>query len=209
MLAAAASARVLRTLVRASFLVSLPIAVSVVLVSVFTRAGTTVLFAVGPFDATLEGADFAGRTLARLLAISSSVGLFALTTDPRSLVADLERRGAGPRLAFVALATASAIPTLVERGAAIAEAQRARGLDTEGSAWARARGLLRLVGPTILTSLVEVEERSLALETRAFDRPGRRALLWAPADSARQAGVRLLVVAGLAALAGLRAAGIG
>ena len=69
-------------------------------------ARTGSVFAVGPFDATLEGADFAGRTLARLLAISSSVGLFALTTDPRSLVADLERRGAGPRLAFVALATA-------------------------------------------------------------------------------------------------------
>lgn len=201
MLAAAASARVVGRLVRVSLLVSLPIAISVVLVSVFTRAGTTVLFTLGPFDATLEGVDFAARTLARLLAIATAVGLFTLTTDPRALVADLERRGVSPRLAFVALATASAIPTLIERGAAIAEAQRARGLDTEGGLLARARGVLPLVGPTILTALVEVEERSLALETRAFDRPGRRDLLWSVPDSSRQAAVRRLLVAGLVGLA--------
>ena len=34
------------------------------------------------------------------------------------------------------------------------------------------RGVLPLVGPVILSSLTEVEERSLALEVRAFGRPG-------------------------------------
>ena len=63
MLALAAAARVLGSLVRASLLLSLPIAVSVVLVSVFTRAGTTVLFQIGPFDATAEGVDFVAQTL--------------------------------------------------------------------------------------------------------------------------------------------------
>ena len=48
---------------------------------------------VGPFDATLEGVDFAGQILVRLFAISTAIGLFGLTTDPRALVIDLERRG--------------------------------------------------------------------------------------------------------------------
>ena len=93
MLVLAWRAGVLRRLARASFLLTLPIAVSVVLVSVFTRAGTTVLFEIGPFDATVEGVDFAAQTLVRLFAISTSIGLFILTTDPRAFVFDLERRG--------------------------------------------------------------------------------------------------------------------
>jgi energy-coupling factor transport system permease protein len=194
MLACAAMARVLTRLLRASLLLSLPIAISVILVSVFTRAGSTVLFAIGPFDATLEGVDFAGQTLVRLLAISLSIGLFVLATDPRALVLDLERRGVSPRFAFVAVAALQAVPTLVDRAATIAESQRARGLDTEGSVRARLRGLLPIVGPVIITSLTDVEERSLALESRAFSRPGRRHLLWAMPDTTPERALRWALV---------------
>ncbi len=194
-------------LVRISALLTLPIAVSVVLVSVFTRAGTTVLFAIGPFDATLEGVDFAGQTLVRLFAISTSIGLFGLTTEPRSFVLDLERRRLSPRFAFVALATLEAVPAMVERASIIASAQRARGLDTEGSIRARLRGLLPLVGPVILSSLTEVEERSLALEVRAFGRPGRRQLLWRLPDSRLQLVARVLMLGALLGAVALRVAG--
>ena len=200
---AAAVAGVAGRLVRISLLLTLPIAISVVLVSVFTRAGTTVLFTVGPFDATLEGVDFAGQTLVRLLAISTAIGLFGLTTEPRSFVLDLERRGLSPRFAFVAMATLEAVPAMVERAGVIASAQRARGLDTEGSVRARLRGLLPLVGPVILSSLTEVEERSLALEVRAFGRPGRRNLLWRIRDTSGQLVLRaILLLLLLAAILG-------
>ncbi len=169
------------------------------LVSVFTRAGTTVLFTIGPFDATLEGVNFAGQTLVRLLAISTAIGLFGLTTEPRSFVLDLERRGLSPRFAFVALATLEAVPSMVERASVIASAQRARGLDTEGSVRARLRGVMPMVGPVILSSLTEVEERSLALEVRAFGRPGRRHLLWRIPDSGAQLALRAVVLLALVA----------
>lgn len=202
------TAGVASRLVRISLLLTLPIAISVVLVSVFTRAGTHVLFSIGPFDATQEGVDFAGQTLVRLFAISTSIGLFGLTTEPRSFVLDLERRGLSPRFAFVALATLEAVPAMVERAGVIQAAQRARGLDTEGSVRARLRGVLPLVGPVILSSLTEVEERSLALEVRAFGRPGRRHLLWRIPDSSTQLIVRaalllLLVGAIVARIAGV------
>ena len=67
----------------------------------------------------LEGVDFAGQTLVRLFAISMSIGLFGLTTDPRAFVLDLERRGLSPRFAFVALATLEAVPAMVERAGVI------------------------------------------------------------------------------------------
>ncbi|MFP5342165.1 MAG: energy-coupling factor transporter transmembrane component T family protein [Candidatus Limnocylindria bacterium] len=200
-------AGVLPQLVRASVLLSLPIAISLVLVSVFTRAGTTVLFTIGPFDATAEGVDFAAQTLVRLFAISTSIGLFILTTDPRAFVLDLERRGVPPRFAFVAVATIEAVPTLVERAVTIGESQRARGLDTEGSLRARIRGLLPIVGPVIITSLTDVEERSLALESRAFSRPGRRHLLWSMPDRPTERVLRFALVGGLLALIAARVGG--
>jgi energy-coupling factor transport system permease protein len=206
-LPAAAIAGVAGRLLRISLLLTLPIAISVVLVSVFTRAGTHVLFSIGPFDATMEGVDFAGQTLVRLLAISTSIGLFGLTTEPRSFVLDLERRGLSPRFAFVALATLEAVPAMVERASIIASAQRARGLDTEGSVRARVRGVLPLVGPVILSSLTEVEERSLALEVRAFGRPGRRELLWRIPDSGAQLAIRAMLLIALVAAIVLRIGG--
>lgn len=207
MLALAIRGGVVERLVRAALLLTLPIAVSVVLVSVFTRAGTTVLFTIGPFDATAEGVDFAGQTLVRLFAISLSIGLFVLTTEPRAFVLDLERRGVSPRFAFVAMATIEAVPTLVERASVIGESQRARGLDTEGSIRARLRGLLPLVGPVILSSLNDVEERSLALESRAFSRPGRRHLLWSMADAGWERALRWLLLVMVLAAAVARVTG--
>ena len=70
----------------------------------------------------------------------------------------------------------------------ITAAQRARGLDTEGSFLRRIRGIVPIVGPVILGSIGEVEERTMALEARGFTRPGRRTLLWAPARLDRAAG---------------------
>jgi energy-coupling factor transport system permease protein len=203
MLLLAWRAGVLARLARVSLLLTLPIAISVVLVSVFTRAGTTVLFQIGPFDATVEGVDFALQTLVRLFAISLSIGLFIMTTEPRAFVFDLERRGVPPRAAFIAVATIEAVPTLVERATMISESQRARGLDTEGSFLTRIRGLLPIVGPVIIGSLTDVEERSLALESRAFSRPGRRHLLWTMPDEGWERALRwtlfvLLVAAAVA-----------
>ncbi|HEX5589718.1 MAG TPA: energy-coupling factor transporter transmembrane component T [Candidatus Limnocylindrales bacterium] len=207
MLLLAFRAGVLGQLVRVSLLLTLPIAISVVLVSVFTRAGTTVLFVIGPFDATAEGVDFAAQTLARLIAISLSIGLFVMTTHPRAFVFDLERRGVSPRIAFVAVATIEAVPALVDRAGVIGESQRARGLDTEGGVRARLRGVMPLIGPVIIGALTDVEERSLALESRAFSRPGRRHLLWAMSEASWERPFRWGLVALLVVVAIARATG--
>ena len=85
--------------------------------------------------------------------------------------------------------------------------QRARGLDTEGRLWRRVRGVLPIVGPVILGSIAEVEERTMALEARAFTRPGRRTLLWSPPDSAIERFARWALVAGLVLLIMVRVTG--
>ncbi len=193
---------------RNAAVVTLPIGISVAIVSVLGRPGSHVLFTLGPFASTLEGLDFALRIDLRLFVLALALALFALTTPPRSLVIDLERRGVSRRLAFAAAATLDAIPAMAVRARAIQAAQRARGLDTEGSVGARLRGVVPLAGPAVLGTLHEIEARSLAFEARAFDQPGTRHLLWAPADSGRQRLARWLLAAALIAFVALTALGV-
>lgn len=207
-LAPALAGGVALRLVRTSLLLSLPIAISALLVNLFFYPeGVTVLIQVGPITATAEGLGFAVELLARIGAISGAITLFYLTTPPGELVLDLEHRGVSPRIAFVALASVQTVPAMVERAATITAAQRARGLDTQGSIWRRVRGVLPLAGPVLLGSIGEVEERSMALEARGFTRPGRRTLLWWPTDSDRQRLARWLLVVGVPLLIVARASG--
>jgi energy-coupling factor transport system permease protein len=204
----AASAGILGRLLRTALLLSLPIAISVLVVNLFFfPAGREVLFQLGPIRATAEGLGFALETLARIGAISGSITLFYLTTRTDALVTDLERRGVAPRVAFVANASVQTVPALVERASLITSAQRARGLDTEGSLWKRLRGVVPLAGPVLLGAVAEIEERTMALEARGFTRPGRRTLLWQPADSGVQVVARWLLVAAVPLVLLARAAG--
>ncbi len=68
------------------------------------------------------------------------------------------------------------VPRMGERAGEIVDAQRARGMDTEGGVLRRVRGVIPLAGPMIFGALTEVEEQSMALEARAFSAP-------APADA--------------------------
>lgn len=204
----AIAAGVAGPLVRTTLLLSAPIAISAVLVNLFFfPGGATVLLQIGPITATAEGLAFALEILARILAISGAITLFYLTTRPGDLVLDLERRGVSARVAFVANASVQTVPAMVERAGQITAAQRARGLDTEGSIWRRLRGVLPIVGPAILGSIAEIEERTMALEARGFTRPGRRTLLWHPADSGGQAVLRWALLAGGVLIVVSRAAG--
>jgi energy-coupling factor transport system permease protein len=202
------AAGVLPRLLRLAAVLALPIALSAFLVNLFFfPGGQQVLFRIGPISATGEGLALALEILARIVAISGAVTLFYLTTRPADLVVDLERRGVSPRIAFVANASVQAVPAMVERAEQITVAQRARGLDTEGSAWRRIRGIVPIVGPVVLGSIADVEERTMALEARGFTRPGRRTLLWAPPESGWERPARWVVVVALLALIAARIAG--
>jgi energy-coupling factor transport system permease protein len=204
----AIAAQVLRRVVTTSATVTLPLAIAVGLVSVFTRHGATVLFTIGPLDATLEGVDFAGRVVVRLFVMAAALTLFGATTSPRAFIADLERRGVSPRLAFAIGAVLDTVPSLVERGRQVVEAQRARALDTEGGGLRRLAAIVPLAGPVVVGALHQVEARALALEARAFGQPGRRHLLWAPADTATERAIRWMLLVAVVVLIGTATVGV-
>ena len=196
-----------RRVVRAAVLATLPIAIALGVVQGFGGFGETILFRIGPLEATSEGLAAAALVSLRLFVMAAALALFGLTTPASELVADLERRGVSPRLAFAASATLGAVPALLEQARVVRDAQRARGLDIDGGPAARIRGFLPLAGPVVLGVLHGVEQRALALEARAFGRPGRREPLWAPPDSSVQRIVRWALAADIVLLVVLVATG--
>lgn len=151
------------------------------------------------------GLTTAVAALLRLLGATLPLTLLFATTEAPDLLSDLEARGAGRRAVFVLGAALAAVPRAQARAVDVIEAQRARGLDTEGSWRRRLHGMLPLITPLIIGSLAEVEDRTMALEVRAFGAPGRRTLLHQPPDSRGQQVARwataALLVLGLAARA--------
>jgi energy-coupling factor transport system permease protein len=184
--ATAAAAHVGRRMVP-FVLATIPLVASILLVNTFLFPGATDTIArIGPLAPTWTGLTAALQATLRVVAFALSVAVFSLTTPTDDLLTDLERRGLGRRGVFVIGAAISTVPRMIERAAEIVDAQRARGLDTEGSPVRRVRGVLPLAGPMISSALSEVEERSMALEARAFSAPGRRTLLRALPDSQAQ-----------------------
>jgi energy-coupling factor transport system permease protein len=182
-------------------LLSIPLLISILLVNTFLYPGATdPIVELGPLRPTWTGLAAALQATLRVLAFGFSVVVLILTTEADHLIADLERRGLGRRAAFVIGSTLRAIPRTSERAAEITEAQRARGLDTEGRIWRRARGIVPLAGPLVLGALTDVEEQTMALEARAFTAPGRRTILRLFPDSAAQRFLRWAVLVGCLAL---------
>lgn len=171
--------------------------VSIMLINTFLYPDATdAIFQIGPFTATGTGLVAATQATLRVLAFATSVALFALTTRTDELVDDLERRGLGRRGAFVVATAIGTVPRMVERAREIVDAQRSRGLNTEGGVLARVRGLVPLAGPLVLSALTEVEHRSMALEARAFTAPGRRTVLREYPDTRAQRALRWVLIVG-------------
>lgn len=190
-------------------LATIPLVASILLINTFLFPGATDrIFELGPFAATGTGLTAALQGTLRVVAFALSVAVFALTTPTDDLLSDLERRGLGRRAIFVIGSAISTIPRMLERASEITDAQRARGLDTQGSPWRRIRGVVPLAGPMIASALSEVEERSMALEARAFSAPIRRTTLRTLPDSDAERTGRWVILAGAAALIVLSVSGI-
>ncbi|HXM56653.1 MAG TPA: energy-coupling factor transporter transmembrane component T [Candidatus Dormibacteraeota bacterium] len=182
-LAALRAGRVRRLAVAA--LALLPVALSSLVVNALLPAGG-------------GGVPGAAQALLRLLGATLPPTLLFATTETADLLGELEARGLGRRAVLVVGTALAAVPRMQARAFEVVEAQRARGLDTEGSWPRRLRGVGPLVGPLVTGSLAEVEDRALALEARAFGAPGRRTLLRRLPDSGWQRAARWLLVAAAA-----------
>jgi energy-coupling factor transport system permease protein len=106
-------------------------------------------------------------------------------------------KGVSHRLAFVVLSAIQLVPRMQARAAAILDAQQARGFRVAGSFRTRVRALVPLIGPLLLGSLIDVRERTLALEARGFGAQSERTAYRLVADPPIDRWLRYAIVATL------------
>lgn len=191
---------VLAAFLSSSLKIILPFVISLAVIQGFFSPGETIWLTIGAFTLTAEGL-LSGLTVAgRLLLALGGTLLMMLTTRPDHLMEALNERGLPRWLSYIILTALQIFPRFQDRARVILEAQQARGLNMEGNMFRRLRLLVPLVGPLILSSIVDVEERAMALEARAFSRPGAKTSLLILEDSQGQRLLRWSLSMGAATL---------
>jgi len=142
-----------------------------------------------------EGVVFAGTTILQLTTILAASLLFVFTTHPTDFLAALKKAGWPPPIAYLFGSPLLMLPAVRSRIGTIQAAQRARGLDSDGSLLKRVRSIFPLVAPLILGTFAEIEHRAIALELRGFHSKGAQTSLRDAPDSKAQRTSRWLMLA--------------
>ena len=188
--------KVARQFFRAFLRLILPAAGFLFLMQAFFQPiGDQAIFKFWFLEITRESLMFAFRNATRISVMVSSFTLFLLTTHPSELMSDLTRRGLPPQFAYVIISTLQILPQMQAKAQTIIAAQRSRGLETQGNFFRRVGSLGPLVGPLVFGSLVEVEERAIAIEARGFTSTHPKTSLYDIPDTTFDRAFRWILIA--------------
>lgn len=116
----------------------------------------------------LEGVEYALKVVGSLLVFLGSFYLMTTTTYTGRLVAALVASGMSMKAGYLVLACLNVVPQMQRRMLIIQEAQSARGVDTQGGFFSRMKAYIPLLGPVVMSSFTDAQERGMTLETRGF-----------------------------------------
>ena len=111
------------------------------------------MFQLGPLKFYREGMMYALRISCNVLNMLLAFAVFVLTTKPTELVEDLEQAGFSPKIGYVISSVFQIVPQMSGTMNTIMDAQRSRGLETEGNLITRAKSFLPLISPVVMSSL--------------------------------------------------------
>lgn len=143
------------------------ILILIVIQTLFYPTGTP-MFSFWIFTAKKEGLLFAIRLSLNIACVAGVLIWFFAVTTERDFVLSLEKQGLSPKASYVVLSTLQMVPVMKKRSMVIMNAQRARGVETEGSLFVRAKVFLPTLAPLVLGAIQGIEERALTLEARGF-----------------------------------------
>jgi energy-coupling factor transport system permease protein len=174
LLGLASAVGLLGSLTRAMRIPAFLLASILIVNACFYPGATDRLLEIGPLTVTREGLTFGLISAGRILVAFLASVLFLFTTLADDLLESMIVRGASHRISFVILSAVQMVPRMQSRASSILDAQQARGLQIGGSPARRLRALVPLIGPVLLGSLIDVRERTFALEARGFGARGGR-----------------------------------
>ena len=163
---------------RALIIFSFTIIATIFLIKgLFDGDNITPLFSLGSIVFYKEGLLKALRTGCVIINMLLSVSILVLTTKPEDIADEMERHGFSPRLSYVISSVFSIIPQMMGTMDTITDAQRSRGMETEGKLSVRMKAFIPLITPVVTSSLINTRERAIALEVRGFGAKGKRSYL--------------------------------
>lgn len=125
-------------------------------------------------DYSATGLSTSINLSSRIVAISSIIIWFFLVTSIKDIIAAMEKARIPKKVTFVIASTIQLVPQMSKLSKTIADAQRARGIETEGSMWIRLKAFLPMMGPLVLASIQQTDERVLTLEARGFSSTAKK-----------------------------------
>jgi len=124
-----------------------------------------------------EGLMASAYIALRVINIISAFLILVLTAKPPDLVEDLVKAGLSPRIGYVIISIFQIIPQMMTTVDTITDAQRSRGMETQGSLAVRMKAFVPLIGPVVLNAFLNTRERAMALEVRAFSSGSKKSFL--------------------------------
>lgn len=161
----------------ATLMLSFGVPITIMLVFIqggFSERNKTALAQIGPLTLGLEGTLYALRIILTVLVFLGSFYIMNKTTAPSKLVAALSSTGMPAKAGYLILSSLNVVPQMQRRMGIIQEAQAARGLSTGGGVISRMKAYVPLLGPVVMSSLSDAQERGMTLETRGFAIKGTR-----------------------------------
>lgn len=125
-----------------------------------------------------EGVMKAVNLTSKLTAVVSALTMLTLITPVKTFTLALEKKGLNPKAAFILMLTLQMIPEMKKQANVIMDSQKARGVETEGNVFVRAKALIPIFIPLVLSSIANTEERAITLEARGFSVGEKRTILY-------------------------------
>ncbi|WP_419887637.1 energy-coupling factor transporter transmembrane component T [Neobacillus niacini] len=146
----------------------LSIVFMIFLLQSFFYPGDTILWSWKIFSIRQEGIDFSLQLTSKILAVGSAIVLFFQITKINDLARSLEILGVSPKATYVLSSALNIIPEMRTHLLRIMDAQKTRGVETEGNLRIRIKAFFPALTPLILSSFSSTDEKAITLESRAF-----------------------------------------
>lgn len=150
------------------------IAVVILVVQTFLVPGGELIFKYGFLKIYEKGLATAISLSFMIMNIAGVFVWFFQTTENKEIAGALEASGMNHKAAYIFISTLQMTEILSKNSKTIMNAQRARGIETEGNLFVRAKAFLPSLVPLILGAVINSEERVLTLEARGFAYQGKK-----------------------------------
>ena len=155
-------AHIQRDFAKIMFGFGIPVTVMLMFIQgLYSPKNRTALLDFGFAQLGLEGVLYAAKVVVSLLVFLGSFYIMNKTTYVGAMVSALTSVGLSAKVGYLVLASLNVVPQMQE-------AQSARGLDASGGVIARIKAYIPLLGPVVMSSLTDAQERGMTLETRGF-----------------------------------------